>query len=613
MQAPNAQGIMGLMAQGKTQQPPQPQGQAPQGGMPSPAKSSPMAGLGSVEDRVSAYRGNPAPLQQRYAMGQDLLDLLALQKIKSEKESAARQMQLSMGQQAAAQGMDPPTIAEQREKEVQELTKNELAQQRGDTAGQQVQQQQQNLQQAMSGGIASAPGAATAAQPKMMATGGIVAFQEGGSTLDAARARRRAAYDAVYKFGSRQRQQNPEGFQSAQEELQAAEAALTDAQKAYETEMSATGLDRPATRREDLGAAARFQRAEAQPLPAPVAPVAAPAAVPTPTPTAPAAPVAPAAAPPRPAPPRPAPMPGATSEAGPAPQQAMPGLGGLPGVAKPPGLEESQRQDYSRDPEAAQMAQEERIRKAYALSPEQRAVYEQGIAQRQKMFDETYDPQRMREERISKALMGAGGRRYGVLAGAAQAGLGAAEQQRAARLKDFEGMQRAREGLVGIEREGIKPGIEGGLKALEQARVSRSEGQRGATSVYGTDVQARDRALDREIEKLKVGVQSESNRVAREGLDVSRAQSIYAQATNRVQELERKLDGDFAKEYGMLLMAEQGGKMDPAQKQQLDVARAQLDIKKDQIRKELEPVLASAREKLGVPSSSGWGELKTKK
>ena len=67
MQAPNAQGLAGLMSQGRAPQQPQQQ-------MPSPMKASPMASLGSVEDRVAAYRGNPAPLQQRYAMSQDLLD-----------------------------------------------------------------------------------------------------------------------------------------------------------------------------------------------------------------------------------------------------------------------------------------------------------------------------------------------------------------------------------------------------------------------------------------------------------------------------------------------------------------------------------------------------------
>jgi hypothetical protein len=46
MQAQNAQGIMGLMAQGRAPQG-APQQQPP---MPSPNKASPMAGLGSVED-----------------------------------------------------------------------------------------------------------------------------------------------------------------------------------------------------------------------------------------------------------------------------------------------------------------------------------------------------------------------------------------------------------------------------------------------------------------------------------------------------------------------------------------------------------------------------------
>ena len=71
---PNAapQGIAGLMQK--------PQGQAPgQPPMPSPMNASPTAGLGSVDDRVSAYQSPQElpKLQQRYAKSQDLLDLLA--------------------------------------------------------------------------------------------------------------------------------------------------------------------------------------------------------------------------------------------------------------------------------------------------------------------------------------------------------------------------------------------------------------------------------------------------------------------------------------------------------------------------------------------------------
>ena len=53
------------------------------------------ANLGSdVQDRVDAYRDNPAALQQRYMQSQELIDLLALQKMKSTQQNFARDMQL---------------------------------------------------------------------------------------------------------------------------------------------------------------------------------------------------------------------------------------------------------------------------------------------------------------------------------------------------------------------------------------------------------------------------------------------------------------------------------------------------------------------------------------
>ena len=131
-----------------------------------------------VAQRVDAYRGNPQALQQKYAVSQELVDLLALQKIKSEKEAAARQMQLQMGQQQAANG-EPPTVAEQREKEVMDMTKQEMIEQQSGIMQQKQQQEQEGMQK-LAQGIASAPGAQMAAQPQMMAAGGIVAFAEGG-------------------------------------------------------------------------------------------------------------------------------------------------------------------------------------------------------------------------------------------------------------------------------------------------------------------------------------------------------------------------------------------------------------------------------------------------
>ena len=127
-----------------------------------------------LQQRIDAYRGNPGALEQRFQQSQQLIDLLALQKIKSEKEAAARAMQLQMAQAA------PPTVAEQREQEVMDMTRQEVAQRIGQVGQQQVSRQQDALKKLM-GGIAGAPGAQAAMPPQAMAAGGIVAFQAGGS------------------------------------------------------------------------------------------------------------------------------------------------------------------------------------------------------------------------------------------------------------------------------------------------------------------------------------------------------------------------------------------------------------------------------------------------
>ena len=517
MQAPNAQGIMGLMAQGRApQQPQQPQQQ-----MPSPMKASPMAGLGSVEDRVAAYRGNPAPLQQRYQMSQDLLDLLALQKIKSEKDAAARQMQLAMGQQQAAQGMEPQTIAQQREKEVMELTKNELAQQRGETAQQQQSQQQEALKRALSGGVAAAPGAATAAQPKAMAAGGIVAFagdtdgsvvpslEEQDPEFDAdGNPRPRSERERIMAQNARIREMkgNAQALGGMRERrmagLQTANAGLPELMSEFYK-----------PRRPDVTSASQaVVRPGATPAPAAAAPAApttaaAPAAAPAPAQMP--QPAAPVAATPRPAAPPAAP--GAPA-------------GGLASL-----VDKTATGMMEQDPEARQRAMEERIRAAYALSPEQKAVYEQGIAQRQKMFDEAYDPEKQRQQGLIKFLTGAGGRRYGELAGGAEAAGAFDESQRQAKLKDFEAMQKSREGLVGLEREGIKPSIEGGLKALEVGEAARRSGlEAGFKRVEG--------ALDRESREK---ISADSNRIQLQIKQAMQEQTMEAQRGRIMQDINR--------------------------------------------------------------------------
>jgi tellurite resistance protein len=104
-----------------------------------------------VEQRMDAYRSNPQQLQQRYGQNKELLDLLALQKLTSEKQAAARDMQMKMQQQ-------PGTIAQQREQEALELTKQEMGSTLGELAGrtkgtldQKQAMQQQNMQKMAQG------------------------------------------------------------------------------------------------------------------------------------------------------------------------------------------------------------------------------------------------------------------------------------------------------------------------------------------------------------------------------------------------------------------------------------------------------------------------------
>ena len=121
-----------------------------------------------IQRRMDAYRGNPQALQQRYQMSQQLLDLLALQKLKAEKDAVARQMQAQMQQQ-------PGTVAQQMEQEMLGRTKQEVAQQVGGVMQQKARQQQQNMARMAQSGIG-----ALAPQTARMAGGGIVAFAQGG-------------------------------------------------------------------------------------------------------------------------------------------------------------------------------------------------------------------------------------------------------------------------------------------------------------------------------------------------------------------------------------------------------------------------------------------------
>lgn len=114
-----------------------------------------------LKRRMDQFRGRPQDLMQQYQVSRELIDLLALQKLKSEKDSAARNMMMQMQQ-------NPQTVAAQREAELMGRTQQEVAQQVGGIAQLDDARRKQNLARM-----------ASQRPPMRMAEGGAVYAREG--------------------------------------------------------------------------------------------------------------------------------------------------------------------------------------------------------------------------------------------------------------------------------------------------------------------------------------------------------------------------------------------------------------------------------------------------
>jgi hypothetical protein len=124
-----------------------------------------------VQQKADAYRSNPNALMQSYEQKKELIDLLALQKIKSEQEAYARDMQAQMQEV-------PGTIAQQLEQEVVGTERERITQQVMPGMQQQAQMQQAQMQpnQMQQGGLPTQP----APNMARMMQGGIVGYALGG-------------------------------------------------------------------------------------------------------------------------------------------------------------------------------------------------------------------------------------------------------------------------------------------------------------------------------------------------------------------------------------------------------------------------------------------------
>ena len=125
-----------------------------------------------INDRMNTYAGNPQGLMQRYAQTQELVDLLALQKMKNDRAAATNAVQ-------GAMQPPPGTVKGQLEQEAMQGARNDVL--RSMAPG--IQQQGQRMAQMQN---RAAMGLPTQAAPNMarMANGGIVGYAPGGGVKD---------------------------------------------------------------------------------------------------------------------------------------------------------------------------------------------------------------------------------------------------------------------------------------------------------------------------------------------------------------------------------------------------------------------------------------------
>jgi hypothetical protein len=201
-----------------------------------------------IQQRVDAYRDNPQQLMQRYQQNQELIDLLAMQKLKSEKDAAAREIQMQMQ-------TTPQTIKQQREAELLGRTKDEMVKQTGGIMQERQKRQQQNMQRTANQGLPQLP----AGNMQRMAGGGIVAFARGG--LNDVDARLRQLIEAALELG-----ESPEALAERLRDNPNALAILRS--------MQSQQVDRPrqASMGERPEEALNLPRPSTRPLSAPVTP-----------------------------------------------------------------------------------------------------------------------------------------------------------------------------------------------------------------------------------------------------------------------------------------------------------------------------------------------------
>ena len=544
-----------------------------------------------IQARVDAYRGQPERLQQKYQMSKDLIDLLALQKLKTDKESAAREMQLEM----AAQQGQPATVAQQREGEMLESNKQELMQQHGELMQQQNQQRQQNLQRAAQGaapqqmaqaGLPNLP-APNVATPKAMAAGGIVAFagQTDGSYVDPKQyanynpANPVQAQDRLSSF--REYFKDKYGFDPEAGGLQGIGTRLTSALGG--TSDAAVDLEKYRAMKEGTQ---NVQRASAPQAPSAVT-AAARNAAPQEEPEIPQQ---------RPAPQRPAPAaaPGGAPAGG-------GGLGSL-GAALGPMLQQNL------NPAArTQAAEAERgVAEKYLMpTQEETARRQQMLADMQARNKELYNPERLRDESLTRGLLAGAGRSTPgmTLAGAGLGSLNYDIKMRELARQRLGEEQTQEEAMMGKQQKGREDVYKAGQTEAKEVGDLQKQSIASAASIVSSQISAA-------ASMANAAAAREANAIQRENMTVNQATMRYETALQQ----EQKGIADVEKAY-------QKAKTDIQYLPEKDRKPAMAQLEADRqngieaVRNRWQAVQQAAAAKAGIstpkssPSNADWGKV----
>jgi hypothetical protein len=647
----------------------------------------------NVEKMVDTYSGNPKALMDKYAKDPQVAYLLALGEVKKRRQDLERQ-------QAMQQPQQMPTVMQSLEQEAGMppvgqggIDQRQVAQNVGGVLNFQQQKQQEAIKKLAASGIAGAQGAQNVMPPQAMAAGGIVAFQAGGRFTEqmAEQARaleerinravevRRQAENRLNRYSSAQQRIDPQGYQAAKQEVEQARAAQTSLEREY-SELTRVNPLRvmPVPRDVRALAEATSERATPeQPAAAPVRPeplfapqgdmtgATAPSSLDrdmfplgaselqnprmraalaaAAQPSAPAGVPAPAGRPPTLAPGEAydaaAQLPAPAAPAA-APMPVQPGIAGLSQSMQSLGDETASaaRRMMSEDPRARALEREERFERRMALTPEQRGTYEQYQKDLERFYADRARQQK--DDELTSALIGAAGKSTFGLTGAGIAAGAMGARQRAANenLQGIEALNKARTGLIDIERANVRGALGAGEKEREFSGLEARQGLESAGRLYGTAEQAetarqklaqerelamrgyglkeRELAqegtiaerkltsaeLDRSVQERIRQAQVAATQAAAQGRTEVAALQILTNLENGLRDDERGLRTAFREDNQLLLARESQNKLTPAEKTQLDLARANLDKQLKDIKDRTKPIINSLRAR----AMSGW-------